>query len=418
MNPLNIFYENQHVGEFLPDASLHLDFVYDKNWLKNSDAFPISLAMPLDDCIYKYPKPTVFLENLLPEEKIRRSVEQANRLPKDNPYQFLKEFGEDLAGAFTISEYEKPLIKESKLVPISWDYVGKAVKSGQTLYQSISHDFGAKFSLAGAQDKFCVIYKDDQLFVSQGSDPTTHIAKVNLDFRNSQTVFNEYFCMTLASKIGLEVPQVTLVSEPEPILLIKRFDRIEENGVIKRIHQEDFCQAQSIASGLKYEDRGGPTASQNYSLIRAFSARPIKDLEAYLNWIAFNLIIGNNDSHSKNLSFIYRGRKVVLAPFYDLLSTAVYGHRFSSQFAFRIGNTANYDKIRNSDIEQFEASIGVRRGKFIKNFSRVSRLVEDKLQDVMEQLKELAPSATIGQRIYREIEKRLRHFRGHGGLQI
>jgi len=101
-----------------------------------------------------------------------------------------------------------------------------------------------------------------------------------------------------------------------------------------------------------------------------------------------------------------------------LLSTAVYGHRFNSQFAFQIGNTANYDKIRNSNIEQFEASIGVRRGRFIKNFSRVSRLVEDKLQDVMEQLKELAPSATIGQRIYREIEKRLRHFRGHGGLQI
>lgn len=418
MNALHIFYEDHHVGEFLPDNSLNLDFIYDKDWLKNPASFPISLAMPLDERIYKHPKPTVFLENLLPEEKIRRSVERARQLPKDNPYQFFREFGEDLAGAFTISKLDHPPPKESKLIPISMDYVREAVKRGQTLYQSILHDFGARFSLAGAQDKFCILYKDNQMFVSQGSDPTTHIAKVNLDFRNSQTVFNEYFCMTLASKIGLDVPQVSLISSSEPLLLVKRFDRIEEKGIIRRIHQEDFCQAQSIASGLKYEETGGPTASENYSLIKKYSARPLKDLDAYLNWIAFNLIIGNNDSHSKNLSFIYRGRKVTLAPFYDLLSTEVYGNRFNSLFAFKIGNTARYDKLRNSDIEIFEASLGVRKGKFTKNLSNVSHLVEGGYQPVLEQLNEFAPSKSIGQRICREIEKRLGHFRGHGKLRI
>lgn len=44
-------------------------------------------------------------------------------------------------------------------------------------------------------------------------------------------------------------------------------------------------------------------------------------------WLLFNTLTGNSDSHLKNLSFLMDSKGVRLAPFYDLLSTAVYHTR-------------------------------------------------------------------------------------------
>ncbi|WP_141730749.1 type II toxin-antitoxin system HipA family toxin [Oligoflexus tunisiensis] len=415
MNPLYLFYEKKRVGAFTPDESLRLEFQYDETWIKWSEAFPLSLSLPLQKAVHLHPRPAIFLENLLPEEKIRRTIEQAYKLPKDSPYQFLKEFGEDIAGAFVISEHEEAVSQAGQLIEVPLQTIEDAIEDGQQLYQSMTATYGTKFSLAGAQDKFCIVYQDGKVHVATGSAPSTHIAKVNLDFRNSQTVFNEYFCMKLAEKVGLSVPEVVLIPKPA-LLIIKRFDRTAQGRTVKRIHQEDFCQAQGIASGQKYEDRGGPGITRNYELIRQHSTQPIKDLEAFLDWIAFNLIIGNNDSHSKNISLLYHEKNIRLAPFYDLLSTTVYERRFSPDFAFKIGSTTRYDAIRRSDIQILEKSIGVRDGKFLKNMARISETIAAHLADVRASLEEQAPMATIGSRIEHEVRQRLKHFRKHGHI--
>lgn len=41
-------------------------------------------------------------------------------------------------------------------------------------------------------------------------------------------------------------------------------------------------------------------------------------------WLIFNVLVGNNDAHLKNLSFLVDNRGIELAPHYDLLCTAVY----------------------------------------------------------------------------------------------
>ncbi len=415
MNPLYLFHEKKRVGTFIADKALHLDFQYDESWLKHPEAFAISLSLPLQKAIHHHPGPAIFLENLLPEQKIRRAIEQAHRLPQDNPYQFLKEFGQDIAGAFVISEDSEPLKQKGQLIEVSLETIENAIEHGQQLYQSITENYETKFSLAGAQDKFCIVYKEGKIFVGIEGEPSTHIAKVNLDFRNSQTVFNEYFCMLLAAKVGLPVPSVSLIPKPA-LLIVQRYDRTIHGKNIQRLHQEDFCQAQGFSSPAKYEDRGGPNVAQNYELIRRNSSQPIKDLEYFLDWLAFNLIIGNNDSHSKNISFLYQGKTTRLAPFYDLLSTTIYERKFSPDFAYKIGSTMRYDEIRRSDIQILEKSIGVREGKFIKNLARIEKAILIHMQDVRENLKREAPESTVGDRIKDEIFKRVKHFREHGHI--
>ncbi|MDD4975896.1 MAG: HipA N-terminal domain-containing protein [Bacteriovorax sp.] len=76
-----------------------------------------------------------------------------------------------------------------------------------------------------------------------------------------------------------------------------RFSLAGAQGEIKRHHQVDFCQAQGFLSGEKYEEDGGPGLKENFNCIRMLSSSYTHDAQKYMNWISFNLLIGNNDCH-------------------------------------------------------------------------------------------------------------------------
>src|SRR3546814_2063994 len=76
--------------------------------------------------------------------------------------------------------------------------------------------------------------------------------------------------MRLAAAAGLAVAAV----EPRrasaiPYLLVERYDRSDAGGTIRRIHQEDFCQALGIAPEHKYAIEGGPGFAACFDLVRS-----------------------------------------------------------------------------------------------------------------------------------------------------
>jgi serine/threonine-protein kinase HipA len=84
--------------------------------------------------------------------------------------------------------------------------------------------------------------------------------------------------------------------------VVKRFDRTLSESRIKRLVQYDFGQLSSIRSDKKYEHEGGPGIKSCIDIIKKNSARPTPDLKRFFEWLFFNLMVGNNDSHAKNLS--------------------------------------------------------------------------------------------------------------------
>ncbi len=50
-----------------------------------------------------------------------------------------------------------------------------------------------------------------------------------------------------------------------------------------------------------------------------------KDLLSFQRWVMFNYLIGNSDTHAKNVSVMVDETGYALAPFYDLLCVQVYG---------------------------------------------------------------------------------------------
>jgi serine/threonine-protein kinase HipA len=162
----------------------------------------------------------------------------------------------------------------------------------------------------------------------------------------------------LANKIGIIAAhaKVTKIGNID-CLIIERYDRTKNSdGIIERIHQEDFCQALGIPPEIKYQNEGGVSLKNCFDIVRKFSDLPIIDIKFLLNGVIFNYLIGNNDAHGKNFSLLHiksnNKYKVRLAPFYDLISTAVYND-LSDNMAMKIGDHYEYDKINLKDWEKF-----------------------------------------------------------------
>lgn len=109
-----------------------------------------------------------------------------------------------------------------------------------------------------------------------------------------------------------------------PYLIIERYDRDLTVEPIRRLHQEDTCQALGKLQAEKYQEEGGPTVKDVFGLINDFSSAPAVDRSEFWQALIFNVLIGNCDAHGKNYSFLYDTRAPTLAPLYDLVSTVVY----------------------------------------------------------------------------------------------
>jgi serine/threonine-protein kinase HipA len=92
--------------------------------------------------------------------------------------------------------------------------------------------------------------------------------------------------------------------------------------------------------------------------VEEWSDEPIVDSLLLLDWALFNLLIGNADSHAKNLSLLYAGGTIRLAPFYDLLSTAVY-ERVNNKFAMKLGGQRDPRYLAPNHVARFAEDIGV-----------------------------------------------------------
>ena len=141
---------------------------------------------------------------------------------------------------------------------------------------------GVRLSLAGAQDKIAVrVDPGGRISLPLGYTPSTHVLKPAIATWEG-VVSNEVFCMGLARAIGLAAAETTAHQlEDVPYLLSRRYDRtLDQNGTVRRLHQEDFCQALGVPSEIKYQAEGGPGLRDCFALLRVASSNPVQDLLA------------------------------------------------------------------------------------------------------------------------------------------
>jgi len=233
-----------------------------------------------------------------------------------------------------------------------------------------------KMSLAGAQHKMAVIYRDGTLFDPEGSTPSTHILKPDHPDRAwAHSVINEWFVMTLAKRVGLAVPEVTRLYVPEPVYLVARFDRSHDAGHWQRQHCLDTCQLLGLSREFKYSAGSVSRLAE----VAALCAPAAVARLALFEWLVFNVLVGNEDAHLKNLSFLTYGSKVRLAPFYDLLCMSVYGTRAfekdawpqAATLAWPIEGEARLNQVTPALLLTAAEVMGIKPGTARKAISRL-----------------------------------------------
>jgi serine/threonine-protein kinase HipA len=413
--PLNVFFETKHVGTLAKRPDDTIAFQYSTSWLGENARFPLSPALPLQEEAFNNRQTKAYFDNLLPEGETLKTFEKILKKSLQNPYQFLESYGLDCAGALEVTPSETPPTPEDsgKREEITFDEIDKIFEKGQNLYVHSLTAHKGRFSIAGAQDKIPIIFQNGKLFIPTDSSPTTHILKPPVRLPSAfESVHNEYYCMKLAEECGLEVPKVRVIGTKTPLFLIERFDRRISSGKIQRIHQFDLCQAQGYPAGEKYEDDGGPSFASGYKCVEAISDNKINDLETTLKWLAFNLLIGNNDSHSKNLSFLYRDGRATLAPLYDLLSTSIYPD-LTTEFAFQIGGQRQWHQLKRRNLKMLARELGfVKREEIVAEaLVKMAQKIEAKAGAVLAAAEKDHPGLALPVALTREISKRAKTFR-------
>jgi serine/threonine-protein kinase HipA len=215
--------------------------------------------------------------------------------------------------------------------------------------------------------------------------------------------------MGLAKNLGLLVPRVEVMTVQEDLYVVDRYDRIrDEKGKLYRLHQEDFCQAIGFMPENKYEEEGGPSLSDCFSLIDRFSTNPALDRKQMLDWIIFNYLIHNADGHAKNLSLILSPDEIRLAPFYDLICTGIYGG-INEKLAMKIGGENRLQWLMQRHWERLAEGIGIRTKFVLQNVMKMATQIEDAAHKLAsEQQKKWGPTSIVEQ-IQKIIAKQVKH---------
>lgn len=330
---LDVWMNGELVGEWHLRGNDHR-FQYAQSWLGSTSTRPLSLSLPLTQGTTPFRGDTVenYFDNLLPDSlDIRKRVASRFGASSTKAFDLIEKIGRDCVGAVQLMAHgASPVdVRQIHAKPLSEPDVEQLINDTIAV-QGQGHDDDDKslrISLAGAQEKTALLMHEGQWCRPFGATPTSHILKLPLgqvgrsraDF--SSSVENEWLCSRLALAFGLPAAECHIEHfGAYKVLAVERFDRKFLGTWWARLPQEDFCQVLGIASGLKYENQGGPGMSMILDKLRG-SARASSDRERFLANQLFFWLLAAPDGHAKNFSiFLEQGGAYRLTPLYDILS--------------------------------------------------------------------------------------------------
>ncbi len=276
-----------------------------------------------------------WFEGLLPEGETRiRAAARFGVRPEDW-FALLADIGWECAGAVSVHPEGSPT-QPMGYQPLTDAEVGERLDAlpGRPL----DTDGALRMSLGGAQDKLVLARRDGGWALSLGGAPSTHILKPEPP-QWPGLVAAEALVLSLAGAVTEAAqarPDFALGSRP--VLVVTRFDRTTApSGEIRRIHQEDLCQALGLPPEEKYHEPplrpGKPSLARLAAILRARGVEPPDELVRLVRQLVVTLALGNADAHAKNWSVLHEGSGLVsLSPMYDVVPTLalVPGQRFAS----------------------------------------------------------------------------------------
>lgn len=164
-------------------------------------------------------------------------------------------------------------------------------------------------------------------------------------FRETQNFGRlEYSFYRLVKECGIKMSDCSLIEENERAhFLTKRFDR--QDG--KKIHMQTLC-------GIAHYDYRNPRSysyEQAFNVMRALRL-PYSQAQEMFRRLVFNVVIRNQDDHTKNISFLMdRQGKWTLSPAYDM--GFAYNPKGGWTAQHQMSINGKFDDITRQDLLEF-----------------------------------------------------------------
>jgi serine/threonine-protein kinase HipA len=291
-----------------------------------------------------------YFSNLLPEGHLRDYLAARAGVNPEREFFLLWALGRDLPGALTVE-------------PADGEPWPPGLDDGKNNAEERKEN-ALRFSLAGVQLKFSAVHDrkaNKGLTIPAKGVGGSWIVKLP-SARFEGVPANEYAMLSLARRVGIEVPEIALVDVdsignlPDGIgdlrgqaFAIARFDRTPEGPV----HTEDFAQV----FGVYPDDKYGKASYRNIAAVLAAETGEAGIAE-FIRRLTFNTLIGNADMHIKNWSLIYPDRRTpVLSPAYDFVSTIAYID--DDEAALKFARTRRFDEFTLDELSYLAAKAGL-----------------------------------------------------------
>lgn len=321
MKKLYVVLYDQLIAELTQDSSGAKKLTY------ICDAPPsalLSVALPYRHSPYPKKPTEAFIEGLIPEgEAVRQALAHEYNLSSwKNPFAILEKIGLECAGAVQFvapKELENFANNQGDLVPLTQQHLEQRLQRLESSPHKSWVMHRERWSLAGAQSKFALRFHNGQWCEATGAQPTTHIFKPGIHDLKDQAL-NEHLCLRALGRLGLPVAHTVYQRfGSSTAIVVERYDRINTDAGVFRIHQEDMCQATSTLPERKYESSRGPSALTIITLLRQVC--PPEDIETFIQALIANYLLGAPDAHAKNYSLLHLPNgQIRLAPLYDIAS--------------------------------------------------------------------------------------------------
>lgn len=278
-----------------------------------------------------------------------------------NPIETLCFLGQRCMGALEFEPATGPASADMKieidsLVEVAKEALSKKKEFGANLdidrKAAIAEILRLGTSAGGQRAKAIIAYNKDTGEVRSGQVPTPEgfdYYLIKLDGVSAEAGFKEtenfgrleYSFSLLAKECGIEMTDCSLIEENgRAHFLTKRFDRA--NG--EKIHMQTLC-------GIAHYDfhfRRAYSYEQAFNVMRRLRL-PYSQAEEMFLRMVFNVVIRNQDDHTKNISFLMdKTGKWTLSPAYDI--GFAYNPKGSWTDTHQMSINGKFDDITRQDL--------------------------------------------------------------------
>lgn len=303
-----------------------------------------------------------FLGGYVPEGNHREKMAAKRHIDAADLFALLSEFGGSVAGAVTLRRPGEDVNVRPEYEGLTdRDLAAKLKQALEDSDQGLVDD--SRSTLPGYQPKVLVAELAGQWAYPRGRAHSTWILKPQVPARPNR-LFDEHYSHLLAQRVGLSSYRSEIRTAGRmTYLAIERFDRELVGGKVHLHHQEDLAQA----LGLDWTDTEVKFQSPAWSTDgRRASARRIGELlgsipggdatvAQWLRQLAFNIVIGNNDAHAKNVALMHLPAGTELAQLYDAVPNLFQDGLAKFDLAFAIDGVFDH---RRMSVERLIAEAG------------------------------------------------------------